>query len=278
VELGLELSRTHLPIAKVFRHAWELPDTTAIVDGESRLTFREFLERVQMAAARLAESGVGRGDRVAFVAGNSAAYSVLVYAVNYLGAIIVPVNFRLSAGEIGYILSDCEPSVVVADAERVDITNDAAADLSVRLLDLAQVVAPGALDSAPDPAVCDMTDEQAIMYTSGTTGRPKGAVLTYSNFQAKVHRMNTTWLVKPGQDGLLIASPMFHIAAFSVMLGGIESAGRTVITPSTSFDPATLLDVMEQHGIAHTFMVPAQWQLIAEEQRRKPRDIKLKFY
>lgn len=278
MDLGLELSRSHLPIARVFRHAWELPDTTAIVEGDSKLTFREFLERIQTAAARLAESGVAQGDRVAIVAGNSAAYPVLVYAVNYLGAIVVPVNFRLSSGEIGYILSNCEPKVVVADTDRVAITREAATDASVQLLDLAQVVAPGALDNVPNPVVCDLTDDQAIMYTSGTTGRPKGAVLTYSNFHATIIRISNSWKVKPGQDGVLIASPMFHIAAFNVMLGSVASAGKTIITPSTSFDPGYLLDVMEEHGVTRTFMVPAQWQLIADEQRRQPRNVKLGFY
>ena len=278
MDLGLELSRTHLPIARVFRHASELPEATAIVEGDSKLTFREFLERIQTAAARLAESGVAQGDRVAIVAGNSAAYPVLVYAVNYLGAIVVPVNFRLAAGEIGYILTNCDPKLVVADAERIAITREAAGDASVQLLDLAQVVAPGDLDNVPNPVVCDLSDDQAIMYTSGTTGRPKGAVLTYSNFLATIMRISSTWKVRPGQDGVLVASPMFHIAAFNVMLGSISSAGKTVITPSTSFDPGFLLDVMEEHEVTRTFMVPAQWQLIAEEQRRKPRNVQLGFY
>ena len=278
MDFGLELSRTHLPLARVFRHAWELPEETAVVDGEFQLTFREFLERIQSAAARLAEAGVEQGDRVALVAGNSAAYPVLVYAVNYLGAIIVPVNFRLAAGEIGYILSNCEPRVVVADAERVDITREAAAETSVQLLDLAQVTASSALDEIPEPVVCDLTDDQAIMYTSGTTGRPKGAVLTYSNFLATIMRISSSWKVKPVEDAVLIASPMFHIAAFNVMLGSVSNAGKTVITPSTSFDPGYLLDVMEEHAVTRTFMVPAQWQLIAEEQQRKPRNIKLGFY
>ena len=278
MDLGLELSRTHLPIARVYRHAQQLPDTTALVEGDVELTFGELWERIQTAAARLADAGVSRGDRVAIVAGNSAAYPVLVYAVNYLGAIIVPVNFRLAAGEIGYILTNCEPNVVVADAERANTTQDAIAGVSVQFLDLDQVVAPGSLEGVPAPIICDLSDDQAIMYTSGTTGRPKGAVLTYSNFHATVLRISNSWNVTPGRDGVLIASPMFHIAAFNVLLGSVANAGKTVITPSTSFDPAHLLDVMEEHGVTRTFMVPAQWQLIAEEQRRKPRNVELGFY
>lgn len=278
MDLGLQLSRTHLPIARVFRHAWELPERTAIVEGDFKLTFREFWERIQAAAARLADSGVVQGDRVAIVAGNSAAYPVLVYAINYLGAIVVPVNFRLAAGEIGYILGDCEPKVVIADAERETITREAAADASVQLLQAQQVVAPGVMDNVPELVVRDLTDDQAIMYTSGTTGRPKGAVLTYANFHATIIRTSNSWNIKSGQDGVLIASPMFHIAAFNVLLGSISNAGKTVITPSTNFDAGFLLDVMEEHGVTRTFMVPAQWQLIAEEQRRKPRNVTLGFY
>ncbi len=281
-----ELSRTHLPLAGVYRHAHELPDSTAMVDGTTRITFGEFLERIQQAAARLAAAGVERGDRVALVAGNCSEFPVAVYAAYHLGAIIVPVNFRLAAGEVAYILGDCAPTVVVADAERMPNVRTAVADLAaaddgpaaVPVMDLAELAAPTGEDSVPDPVVCAATDDQAIMYTSGTTGRPKGAVLTYSNVLSTTMRSSATWAYEPGRDAVLVASPMFHIAAFNVMTTNIANAAASVITASTGFDAGHLLDVMAEHHVTRTFMVPAQWQLILDEQRRAPRSVDLRFY
>ena len=280
VTIEFELSRTHLPIASVYRHARELPEATAMVDASTRITYREFLHRIRSAAARLAAAGVERGDRVALVAGNCAEFPVAVYATNYLGAIIVPVNFRLAAGEVAYILGDSAPSVVVTDEDRAPIVRAAVAEAgeTVQVLDLVSLADPAEEAEVPDPVVCASGDDQAIMYTSGTTGRPKGAVLTYSNFLTTTMRSTASWAYVPGKDAVLIASPMFHIAAFNVMTTGIANAAASVITASTGFDAGHLLDVMEEHGVTRTFMVPAQWQLIVDEQRRAPRAVDLRFY
>ena len=306
MDLEFQLSRTHLPVAGIYRHAHEMPDRPALVAGDTVISYGELLHRVRAAAARLAAAGVGRGDRVALVAGNAAEFAVVPYAANLLGAIIVPVNFRLAAGEIAYILSNCEPAVVVTDAERAEVTRTALADASGAepagasgagsgstedgasatrdsapvLLDLLEVAAPdpdGTLP-APDPVICALEDDQAIMYTSGTTGRPKGAVLSYSNFLATTMRSSASWQYVPGEDAVLVASPMFHIAAFNVMTTNIANGATSVITPSTGFDAGHLLDVMAEHGVTRTFMVPAQWQLIVDEQRRSPRAVDLRFY
>ena len=276
----LALSRTHLPIAAAYRHAHELPDRPAMIDSSTRITFGAFLVRVQQAAARLVSAGVQRGDRVALVAGNCAEFPVASYAANYLGAIIVPVNFRLAAGEVAYIIGNCEPAVVVADADRMPTVQAAVAEggNAAQVMDLHALAAPSGETMIPDPVVCAETDDQAIMYTSGTTGRPKGAVLTYSNFLSTTMRSSASWAYEPGRDAVLVASPMFHIAAFNVMTTNVANGAASVITASTGFDAGHLLDVMAEHRVTRTFMVPAQWQLINDEQRRAPRDVDLRFY
>ncbi len=278
MDLEFELSRTHLPIASLYRHARQLGDRPAFVDADRTINYRQLLRRVQVAAARLAELGVGRGDRVALIAGNSVDYPVPVYAANYLGALIVPINFRLAAEEIAYILENCTPTVVVADEEYADVTRKANSGLDTTQLDLAELAADGQPHAIPDPVLCAPDDDRAIMYTSGTTGRPKGAVLSYSNFFTMTARMTASWGYEAGKDAVLIASPMFHIAAFNVMTSDIANAAASIITSSTGFDPGHLLDLMERHKVTQTFMVPAQWQLIVNEQRRQPRDLSLKFY
>ena len=270
-----ELARTQLPTADIYRHAYELPDHPALV-GETTVTYGELLERVQQATARLAAGGITRGDRVALVAGNCVEFPILTYAVNYLGATIVPVNFRLSEGEIAYILGNCDPTIVITDAERSEVTKAAAG--STPVMDLGETTSPGDDPHVPDPVICDLNDDRAIMYTSGTTGRPKGAVLSYMNFLSTTTNSSISWGYVPGEDSVLIPSPMFHISAFSVFTTSIANAVTAIIPPSTGFDAAEMLDLMEAHGVTHTFGVPTQWQMIVDEQRRKPRELSLRFY
>lgn len=273
--IELELARSQLPTADIYRHAFELPDHPALV-GATTVTYGELLQRVQQTAARLAAAGVTVGDRVALVAGNCVEFPILTYATNYLGAIIVPVNFRLSEGEIAHILGNCDPTIVITDAERSEVTKAAAGSTPVR--DLVETTSSGNDPHVPEPVLCDLHDDRAIMYTSGTTGRPKGAVLSYMNFLSTTTNSSISWGYLPGEDSVLIPSPMFHISAFSVFTTSIANAVTAIIPPSTGFDAAEMLDLMEQHAVTHTFGVPTQWQMIVDEQRRKPRDLNLRFY
>lgn len=283
MNIAFELSRTHLPVASLMRHAHELPDRAALIDAGddgTRITFQELLSRVRSTASRLSMAGVERGSRVAVVAGNQAIYPIVALATNYLGAIYVPVNFRLAAREIAYILDDCAPTIVVADAERYEATHSAVviAQSDIAIGDLEQLTGPGSDEVIPEPALCSAADDQAIIYTSGTTGRPKGAVLSYSNVLATTMRTSATGNFVPGQETALLASPMFHIAAFANLDANLANAATTVISPSQGFDAGFTLDVMEKHGVTRTYMVPSQWQLVVEEQQRAPRDVKLAFY
>src|SRR5690625_3751240 len=122
--------------------------------GETTVTYGELLQRVQQTAARLAAAGVTVGDRVALVAGNCIEFPILTYATNYLGAIIVPVNFRLSEGEIAHILGNCEPTIVITDAERSEVTKAAAGSTPVR--DLAETTSSSDNPDVPDPVICDL--------------------------------------------------------------------------------------------------------------------------
>jgi fatty-acyl-CoA synthase len=273
-----ELSRTHLPAASVYRHARELPDRLAFVDERTSVSFGELLPRVRTVAARLSAAGVRAGDRVAVVAGNCTEFPIVVLATNYLGAIIVPVNFRLAAGEIAYIVGNCDPTVVVTDGARTEVTQAALGTSDATLCDLDELAAadPGTAESAPDPMLSSLTDDLAIIYTSGTTGRPKGAVLTYSGLLATTMRSSADYV--PGKEVGLLASPMFHIAGFCAIEANLANAATTIIAPSTGFDATRTLDLMEQHGITRTYMVPAQWQQMVEEQRRRPRKIQLSFF
>src|SRR6188472_3363315 len=139
----------------------------AVVDGDTRLTYASLHEHARRLAGGLAELGVGRGDRVAALLKNRVETVTLYWAAQWLGACFVPLNFRLSSEEVAYCVQDAGAAVVVFE----DVSTDAARELSGRLLDV---------DSLPrrDPhaGALDLDDDEPslMLYTSGTTGRPKG--------------------------------------------------------------------------------------------------------
>ena len=275
------ITRTHLAVAALIRHGRELPDHVALVGPGGSLTYGQLLAHVKQAAAQLAALGVQRGDRVACIAGNSVQFPIPVYAAWWLGAIVVPVNFRLAAAEMAFILGDSAPRVVISDAEHRATVKTALEKIETRHVDVEALVDRATSATAgktPDPVLCALEDDAAIMYTSGTTGLPKGTVLTHSNFHSVVTRVCLSWRYASGQDVVLIATPMFHIAAFDFMLTNLAYAATSVVMPSGGFDVAALLDTMAAQHVTKGFLVPAQWQAVVNEQRARPRKLDLQFY
>ena len=280
----LELSRTNTPISWLLRHAHELPDHVALrFEGETT-TYTELLERVRSTAGVLAELGVKRGDRVILLSPNRSEFVDTTLAVLYLGAILVPVNFRLAAGEVSYLIDNAEPTVIVVDGELLTLGLDAlrshGSDIPVVSLDARTDGGLSLRDltsaSTPAPVAMGHTDDAAIMYTSGTTGRPKGAVLTHGNFSSSALRTAKAWGIDDS-DTLMVASPLFHIAAFCSYLGHLVVGAGALIMPSRAFDATEILDAMEREGVTTTFLVPAQWQLLCDEPRVGERDLRLRY-
>ena len=286
----LELSRRSTPVAWLLRHEHEQSDAVAIrFEGQST-TWAQFGERVRSTAAVLAEHGVGVGDRVVVLMPNRPEFQHVALATMYLGAILVPVNFRLAAGEVSYLVSNSEPTVVVTDDSLLDtataavvevsraesggvttvLSVDSRADGGPSMAALAPVADP------PAPAVVGYDDDAAIMYTSGTTGRPKGAVLSYQNFVVNALRTSKAWDLQE-YDVMMLASPLFHIAAFCAWMGSVDGGATALLMPSTGFDATRVLDTMEAEGVTTTFLVPAQWQMLCDEPRVAQRDLKLRY-
>jgi len=265
------------------RHARTRGNEVAFVFGEVRHTYRTFDERVSRLASALQMRGMRPGDRVALFALNSLEAIETYVAAARLGAICVPVNFRLVADEVAYILTDCAATAVVVQgslAETMGKARDAAGHTGPCLVFDGDL--PGAENyeramrntSAKFEDV--PVDEQApavIMYTSGTTGRPKGAVLTHRNlvlhaFSDSVHRG-----MPPHARVSMGATPLFHIAGLSSLLTTLLVGGRTVLMPSGQFDPEAVVDQLEREQVSSCFLVPTQWQAVCDLQGIEERDL-----
>ena len=193
-------------------------------------SYGELLGAVEEAAGGLVERGVRAGDRVAFLSGNRPELVVAHLAVLRLGAVAVPVNTAYKAREVGHVLADCEPRVVVTEAEHAGVLDEVvvAERRSVEEVLLADEWASwrkGA--SAPANRGPDGSDPAMIVYTSGTTGKSKGAVLTHDNLLATVTGLLAAWAWRQ-DDVLLLALPLFHVHGLVVGLHTALAAGARV--------------------------------------------------
>ena len=195
------------------------PDREAVVDGERRLTYAQFFERCDRWSSALVKLGVGKGDRVAYIAPNTHSHLEGYYAVPQLGAVIVPINFRLTADDFAYIIGHSGAKVVCAHADYLEMVDG----IRDRIPNVEQFVAlEGSRDGWLDyesaleassgqferPEIAE-TDLLSINYTSGTTSRPKGVMITHRNAYMNVVGTLIHIHMTPG-DRYLWTLPMFH--------------------------------------------------------------------
>ncbi|OBK76405.1 fatty-acid--CoA ligase FadD5 [Mycobacterium sp. 1164985.4] len=269
------------------RHALMQPDATALRYLGKTTTWRELDERVGALAGALSRRGVGFGDRVLILMLNRTEYIESFLAVNKLGAIAVPVNFRMTPPEIAFLVSDCQAEVVITEAVLAGVAT-AVRDIDPTLTTV--VVAGGSTENdligyddliseagAPAAVVDIPNDSPAlIMYTSGTTGRPKGAVLTHTNIAGQALTFLFTNGADINSDVGFIGVPLFHIAGIGNMIPGLLLGRPTVVYPLGAFNPDELLDVLEAEQVTGIFLVPAQWQAVCAAQQARPRDLRLR--
>ena len=241
----------------IARRAQRRPGAVALVDVATgaRLTYADLDRRVGARAAALAALGIEAGARVALLGENSAAYLEWLFGAARLGAITVPINHRLSPGEVAHVLTDSGAAVLVRSTAFTGLAGDAL-DVagSLPVVELGEQPGDGVVDARPvagdDPCV--------IMYTSGTTGVPKGAVLTHDNMLWNAINMAVAGPGIGGTDITVAAAPLFHIGALGLSALPLLYAGGTVVVVP-SFDPAAFVELMAREGVTTQFLVPAMW-------------------
>ncbi len=240
--------------------AAERPGATALICAGERVTYREFDDRVDRVASALRASGVGAGDRVAVLDKNSLAGAELLFGAARIGAAQVPINYRLSADEIAYIVDNAQAPVLVAGAEFVPVL-DAIAD---RLEHTRQIVVVGGdghahtdyatwTDREPGPPADEPGPVFVQLYSSGTTGLPKGVMLTQENFLAALPATRDLWDLGP-ESVLMVAMPMYHIAGCILTVCALYEGIPGVIVREPY--PLAIAREIEAHRVTHVFLVP----------------------
>lgn len=252
------------------------PGKTALSQGARELSYAGLADRVARLAAALATCGVRRGDRVAYLGVNDIATFETLFAAGRLGALFVPLSTRLTAAELSVLLDDAAPVVLVHGPDQADVVSAAeparhGVEVIVPLADPGPGGYPALLAGAARPrddllsgdgAQVSLDDDAVILYTSGTTGRPKGAVLTHANLTFNtVNQLAHADVCST--DVALCAAPLFHAAGLGqVSLPVLFKGGTVVVAPR--FDPGWMLAEIGRRQVSTFSAVPTMLQMLCD--------------
>jgi long-chain acyl-CoA synthetase len=264
----------------VRKFARETPDDIAIKFGDRRVTWRELDERSTRAAAGLQAAGVAPQQRIAFLAKNCLEYFEVSFGAAKLNAVVVAINWRLTPAEIAYTINDAGSAIVIVGPDFFQTI----AEIRPQLAGVKQIVAIGehpgwqsyeswlGPGTASDPNA-PVRDQDVCMqlYTSGTTGLPKGVLTTNANVFALLGKVQAPWHFDRSSINL-VCMPLFHIAGCEWALAGMDVGATSILV--RDFDPAQMLELMQAEGITNALFVPAMLGFMARvpdaEARRFP--------
>ncbi|GAA1664128.1 long-chain fatty acid--CoA ligase [Nonomuraea maheshkhaliensis] len=256
------------------RRAMMTPQRTAFVFAGRSITYAEVHDRTTRLAAQLRASGVGAGDRVAYLGRNHPAFVETMFAAHLLGAIFVPLNFRLAVPEVAYMLDHSGAETLIYAPECADVVHALPEDGPRHRVPLGEEhyepwLAQG--DPTPIDTPVDLDDLALILYTSGTTGRPKGATLTHGNLVWNSFNL-LLGVDVTSTETTLISAPLFHVAALNqTLLPTFLKGGRSVIMPSWDVDEC--YDLIEKHGVTWMFGVSTMFAAFARSPRWAEADL-----
>ncbi len=248
--------------------ARERPDTRFAEQGDRSMTYGEAVAEANRIANTFVNAGLQIGDRVALLSKNSIEYALLYYAASKAGVVLVPLNYRLSPSEWCYIINDCQAKLLIVADEYVNAADGFRKDLKhvqsyVVIGELGlegwqdyQHWVAGQPDTPPDRAISE-NDDVYQMYTSGTTGRPKGAMLTHHAVTSNMFQIFTALEGVVGERYLLVA-PIYHAAAAITTFNCIYAGGCLCF--QADFNPAEVVRALSEERIGLTMLVPAMIQ------------------
>ncbi|MCP4464561.1 MAG: AMP-binding protein [Planctomycetaceae bacterium] len=249
------------------RTARWLPDQTALVFHDRSITYAQLDRLSQAAADYLQQSGLQQGQRVALMLPNTPAFVVWYYAVLRLGAVAVSVSTRLTPREVGYVVSDCGATSVIALGETLqEMERELTPDVTIRVatgIDGVDVAGqPLTVDSQSQSTWVDADPDAAalILYTSGTTGFAKGATLSHRNVRTNVCAFNHLCGME-SSDRMLLAVPLFHCFGQNALLNSAFNVGATLVLQER-FDLNETRRLIQQHQVTQLYGVPMMFQLL----------------
>lgn len=261
------------------------PNKTALIVWETneRISYQAFNARANRTANFLRQRlGIAQGDRVSILAANSAEYLELLFACGKLGAILVPLNWRLTARELAFMVNDSGPKALFYGPEYAAVVDELKPAVSVRQFVAIGQARPGDVAgyadiqagsaATPPPAVeFGLERPWAILYTGGTTGLPKGAILTHGNITWNSINTIVSWGLR--EDDIIPSfTPMFHTGGLNVFVNPLIYIGGTSVL-AKGFDVEQAIDIIEQAGATVLFMVPTMFTMLTTSPRFATADV-----
>ena len=261
-------------------HAESIGEKTAVILGDRSIDFASLNRRANQAAHVFQDLGCRQDDRIALMSFNSLEYFELANGVRKLGALMVPINYRLRDAEVAHVVNDSGAVLVIADRDHLAVIDEARAGFhrSPQLLAV-DGHAAGAWRSYPelrDAASGDLPSDShpglgaLMVYTSGTTGKPKGAWRPHGIGLENL--LQIVMLFELSQSDVhLLCGPVYHSGPgiFAIL----HSVLGSMIVVQPKFEPETALDLIQKHRVTTTFMAPTLLKRMVEAQERKPRDV-----
>ncbi|MDN0198525.1 o-succinylbenzoate--CoA ligase [Streptomyces sp. S.PNR 29] len=256
------------------RRARKTPHRTALIHRDTAITYADLYARTTRLAHALRARGVRRGDRIAYLGPNHPSYLETLFAAGTLGAVFVPLNTRLAGPEIAYQLSDSGAKALVYGPSHAGLVAGLPGSTDVRTYlevgaEYEEEVAGAPDEPIDEPVTTD--DTCIIMYTSGTTGRPKGAMLTHGNLIWNAFNVLIDHDLI-ADERALVSAPLFHTAGLNMLTLPVLLKGGTCVLVE-AFDPETTFDLIDRHRITFMFGVPTMFDQVARHERWAAADL-----